>query len=322
MAAALIGASFAQTVNHLILTQGVLYAIGGCIIYYPILTYIDEWFIRRKGLAYGIMWAGTGVGGLTIPFILNALLSRFGFRTTLRIWAVALFIIGLPLVYAVRPRIPVSASTRPPRYSLSFLKFPSFWLLQIGFLVESLGYFIPSIYLPLFARSLGLSPSIGTLLVALLNAAGVFATIIFGMLVDRFHVTTVILLSTLGTTLSIFLLWGFSTAFPLLCIFSVVYGFFAGGFVSTNAGVIKLVKQGDGSADVGILIGIVSAARGVGAIASGPLSDAMLRGRPWYGQAEGAYGSGYGGLIVFTGVSAALGGVGFLARRLRWVEIR
>lgn len=54
MAAGLIGASFAQTVSHLILTQGVLYAMGGCIIYYPVLMYIDEWFIRRKGLAYGI----------------------------------------------------------------------------------------------------------------------------------------------------------------------------------------------------------------------------------------------------------------------------
>ncbi|KUJ19832.1 MFS monocarboxylate transporter [Mollisia scopiformis] len=319
MAAGLIGASFAQSVNHLIVTQGVLYALGGCIIYYPILMYIDEWFVQRKGLAYGIMWAGTGFGGLTIPFILNALLSKYGFRTTLRIWALALLVLALPLVHFLRPRLPISPSSQSPRYGLSFLKSSSFWLLQLGLVIESLGYFIPSIYLPLFARSLGLSPSIGTLLIALLNAAGVVATILFGMLVDRFHVTTVILLSSLGTTISVFLLWGLSTALPLLVVFSIVYGFFAGGFVSTNAGVIKLVKQGDGSADVGILLGIISAARGVGAIASGPLSDAVLRGRPWAGEAGGAYGSGYGGLIVFTGVSAAVGGVGFLGRRLGWV---
>ncbi len=57
MAAGLIGASFAQSVNQLIVTQGAVYAMGGCIIYYPTLMYIDEWFIQRKGLAYGIMWA-------------------------------------------------------------------------------------------------------------------------------------------------------------------------------------------------------------------------------------------------------------------------
>lgn len=99
-----------------------------------------------------------------------------------------------------------------------------------------------------------------------------------------------------------------------------MYGFFAGGFSSTNAGVIKWVKGRDasGSADVGIVIGIISAARGVGSIASGPLSEALIRGRPWAG-AEAGYGSSYGGLIVFTGVTAAFGGMSFLGKRLGWV---
>ncbi|CZR59257.1 related to monocarboxylate transporter 2 [Phialocephala subalpina] len=319
MASGLIGASFAQKVGHLILTQGAIYAVGGTLIYYPTLMYIDEWFIQRKGMAYGIMWAGTGVGGLTIPFILNALLSRYGFRTTLRIWSICLMILAMPLVYFLRPRLPISQASQSPRYGLGFMKSSAFWVLQAGLVMESLGYFIPSIYLPLFARSLGLSPSIGTLLVALLNAAGVFATVIFGMLVDRFHVTTVILLSTIGTTISIFLLWGLSTALPLLCVFSVVYGFFAGGFVSTNAGVIKMVKQNDRGADIGILLGVVSAARGIGAIGSGPLSEALVKRGLGTGQEGFAYGSGYGSLIVFTGVTAAVGGVGFLGRRLGWV---
>ena len=111
--------------------------------------------------------------------------------------------------------------------------------------MESLGYFIPSIYLPTFARSIGLSPSMGTLLVALVNAASVPSTIILGMLIDRFHVTTVILLSTVGAVISVFLFWGCSDTLPLLIVFSILYGLSAGGFVSTNAGVIKAVKSLD-----------------------------------------------------------------------------
>lgn len=49
-------ASFASKVSHLIVTQGILYGIGGAIAYYPTLIFLDEWFIQRKGLAYGIMW--------------------------------------------------------------------------------------------------------------------------------------------------------------------------------------------------------------------------------------------------------------------------
>lgn len=202
---------------------------------------------------------------------------------------------------------------------LRFLKTSTFWVLEVGLILESLGYFIPSIYLPTYATSLGLSSSIGSLLVALINALSVIGTVIMGMLIDRFHVTTVILLSTIGAALSIFLFWGFATALPLLCIFSIAYGFFAGGFVSTNAGVIKLVKAVDEKADVGMLLGVLSAGRGIGALVSGPLSEALLRGDPWKDELGFAYGSGYGLLIVFTGITAVLGGMSVLGRRLGWV---
>lgn len=56
MAIALIAASFANNVNHLLLTQGVLFALGGSVVYYPALVFVDGWFIERKGLAFGIMW--------------------------------------------------------------------------------------------------------------------------------------------------------------------------------------------------------------------------------------------------------------------------
>jgi MFS family permease len=190
----------------------------------------------------------------------------------------------------------------------------------MGLIMESLGYFIPSIYLPTFARSIGLSPSMGTLLVALVNAASVPSTIILGMLIDRFHVTTVILLSTVGAVISVFLFWGCSDTLPLLIVFSILYGLSAGGFVSTNAGVIKAVKSLDENTDVGMLIGLLSAGRGIGAVVSGPLSEALLTLKPWQGDVGLGYGTGYGGLIVFTGITAALGGASFLGRSLGWMK--
>jgi len=140
-----------------------------------------------------------------------------------------------------------------------------------------------------------------------------------GMLIDRFYVTTVIMLSTIGASISVFLFWGFSTSLPLLVVFSVFYGFFAGGLVSSIAGMIKVIKSKDHSADVGTLIGLLSAGRGIGAVVSGPLSERLMSGRPWEGQLGAAYGSGFGSLIVFTGVTATVGGVSFLGRRLGWV---
>jgi MFS family permease len=263
--------------------------------------------------------AGTGVSGLTVPFFIGFLLEKYGYRTALRVWAVSLLLISSPVLYFLKRRLPITAVSQSPRYGLGFLRTASFWLPLIGLSIESLGFFIPSIYLPEFARSLGLSRPVGTLLVALVNGAGVFSTIVMGMLVDRFHVTTVIMLSTVGAVVSVLLFWGFSTALPLLCIFAILYGFFAGGFVSTIAGVIKIIKQHDQTADIGMLLGLMSAGRGIGAVLSGPMSEALLKDRQRQDHANFGYGSDYGSLIVFTGVTAALGGISFIGKRVGWM---
>jgi hypothetical protein len=82
---------------------------------------------------------------------------------------------------------------------------------------------------------------------------------------------------------------------------------------------VKAVKERDERADIGAVISLLSAGRGIGAVASGPLSERLLTGNPWKAQTGGAFGSGFGSLIVFTGVTAAVGGVSFLGKRLGWV---
>ena len=63
MIAGLVIASFCNSVGALLATQGVMYAIGGLVLYFPAMYVIDEWFVARKGLAFGIVWTGTGTAG-------------------------------------------------------------------------------------------------------------------------------------------------------------------------------------------------------------------------------------------------------------------
>ncbi|MCJ1450004.1 hypothetical protein MMC28_000332 [Mycoblastus sanguinarius] len=316
---ALITSSFATRVWHLILTQGVMYAIGGSMLYTPTIVFLDEWFIRRKGFGFGVMWAGTGVSGVCIPFVMNWGLNKYSFSTMLRAWSIVLVVLSGPLLYYVKPRIPVSLSSHPRRLSFAFLKTSTFWILQTGNILESLGFFVPNIYLPTYARTLGLSSVAGTVTVSLFNTTSVFGQVILGSLIDRLHVTTVVLISTLGATLSVFLLWGLSASLPLLCIFSLVYGLFAGGFTSTYTGVIQELQKKDERAEAGLIFGLLAAGRGIGSVVTGPLSEVLLSERPWVNEAVAGYGSGYGGLIVFTGISAMLGGTSWIGRRIGWM---
>jgi MFS family permease len=52
-------------------------------LYSPATAYMFEWWRARRGLSSGIMFAGTGAGGLIMPILCAALLDRFGRRTTL-----------------------------------------------------------------------------------------------------------------------------------------------------------------------------------------------------------------------------------------------
>ena len=196
-------------------------------------------------------------------------LNEYSFSTILRVWSIVLFLLVGPLLYYVKPRLPVS-STAHRRLHWGFLRTSTFWMLQTGNILESLGFFIPNIYLPSYARTLGLSSVSGTVTVSLFNTTSVFSQVILGSLSDRLHITTVILISTIGATMSVFLLWGFATSLPLLCVFSLFYGFFAGGFTSTYTGSIQEVKRADNRAEAGLVFGLLAAGRGIGSVVSGP----------------------------------------------------
>lgn len=83
LCAGLCVSAWATTVTQLILTQGVVYGVGGAIAYTPCTMYIDEWFVKRKGLAYGIMWSGTSLAGVILPLLLERLLESYGYQTSM-----------------------------------------------------------------------------------------------------------------------------------------------------------------------------------------------------------------------------------------------
>jgi len=90
IACGLLMSSFATTVKQLIATQGVICALGSGLLYAPTTLYLDDWFVRRKGLAYGIMSAGKSVAGIILPFAMSESLERFGSKITLRAWAMVI----------------------------------------------------------------------------------------------------------------------------------------------------------------------------------------------------------------------------------------
>jgi len=82
-------------------------------------------------------------------------------------------------------------------------------MLQIGNILQSLGYFLPYTYLSTYAvQQLHVSTTMATALLVLINVTSIPGGIVIGGLGDHLHITTTILISTLGSALAVFLVLG------------------------------------------------------------------------------------------------------------------
>ena len=311
MVAALLSSSWARSVPQLVATQGLLYAIGCSLVYTPTICYLDQWFVERKGFAFGMMYAGTGVGGVVLPFAFNAALSTFSFRTVLRAYGIFLFVALLPLQHYIRPRLPLQLSRAT---DLAFLRSPLIGLFQLGNIIQSLGFFLPPLFLPTSTTDLGYSTTMATLTVVLFNVASVVGCVILGAMIDKYDVTICIALSALGPALSVWVLWGTATNLGIIFTFCIAYGLFAGSFSATWPGIMRKVQGTWPNASGTMVFAFLAAGRGLGNVISGPVSSYLVNGKGSKTPMTGGYYGPYMPMVIFTGASALVGGLAAFSR--------
>ena len=72
-------ASLASEYYQFILAQGICSPIGASMIFYPAMSTIPTWFFRKRGAAFGIVAAGSSLGGVIFPIMVQRLIVEVGF---------------------------------------------------------------------------------------------------------------------------------------------------------------------------------------------------------------------------------------------------
>lgn len=247
-----------------------------------------------------------------MPIVLEALLTRYGFRVALRCIACAFLILMAPMLAFVKPRLPLPAASAVRPINTSFLMSPVFWVLQAFNIVQATGYFLPSSYLPTFAQAIGLSAKFGSLTLVMVNLASVLGCTLTGALMDRVDFTAVVLAISVGAAVAILAVWGVSSSVAPLCVFSLMYGITAGSYSTTWAGMTKDIQKQVSNADANVVFGFLAAGRGIGAVVSGPLSDALIANS---GPVTQGYSDAYRSLVIFAGCTTIVGGSSWFVRR-------
>ncbi|GAA6012714.1 hypothetical protein JCM11491_002539 [Sporobolomyces phaffii] len=317
-------ASWATSVWHLVLLQGVLCGASGAVLYAPVLLWLNGWFLTKRGLASGIVFSGTGAGGFAFPFLIGKLLDDFGFAWMCRIWAFITAAVFAVSIVFLQPRIPLRKPVGPrPKWFLidrKTVSHPLVFTMAVTTFISSLAYFPVSLYLPTYAVSLldSEDPFKPNLVVGIFNAAAMLGSNLTGYASDKSNPWTVSTIGVIGGVVALSA-WGAADTLGKVFGFAVLYG--ASSQICSCWGPCARDVAGANpqtSTTITCLWGIV---RGVASLV-GPFVSTSLYEKHQAKSSEPEWGRfGFARIIVFVGCmsfASSLGGValGYLRRRM------
>jgi MFS family permease len=221
------------------LAQGLVLGLCMSFLFTPALATVSRYFVRHRGLALGITVAGSSMGGVIWPIMLDQLLNTHGlsFGWTMRI--VGFTMLPLVVIATLTIRSPskvppqdwtnagVAEESKGHKTDLSIAKSFTFQLMCAGLAIGSLGLLSPFFYVSSYATSLGTSASISFYLVSVVNGASLFGRVLPGFLADRFGCFNLCSLAIFASAVTAFC-WTKATNIAGLVVWSLAYGFASG----------------------------------------------------------------------------------------------
>jgi MFS family permease len=253
----------------LLLNQGLLLGLSLSFSYFPALSILSQWFVKRQGLATGIAVSGAGIGGLVLSPLIRFLISAIGLQSTMLLIGTVGGITIIVSSFFLKRRL--APQKRKARY-MPVLKNTNFQILYVLSIIGTFGYFVPFFYVPTYAVRFGMSVSEGALLIGILNGGSAIGRIILGHASDRIGHINALLICMLVSGLSIFS-WPLATQFSTLLIFVLVFGFFVGGYISI---IPTVIVQLFGTDNIAGTLGLVYSGTVFGTMGGPPLAGLIL----------------------------------------------
>lgn len=279
---------------QIMLAQGVCIGLGQGLISVPAVAILPQYFAKRKALAVGVAVSGSSLGGVIQPVVFRRLEPRIGFPWTTRVLGFIALATCLFSISVMRIR-QMPKQKRSLIDSTAFKEAP-YSLFCIAMFFGYVGFFGPIFYLSSYAiDTAAVNHNVAFYLLAIVNGASIPGRILPGFLAIRAGPINMLLPAAL-TTGALALCWiGIHDTGGLIA-FSILYGFFSGGFVSLPA--VAMTSLTPDLGRLGTRLGMCYAICSFGSLGGTPVSGAILT-------ATGKY----LGVQLFSGLTILLTGV-------------
>lgn len=168
--AGFLGASWADKIWHLFLSQGLSFGFGMGFLFVASVGIVPQWFSKRRSFANSIAAAGSGIGGLVYSLAADAMIKSVGLGWAFRMLAIVSCIVNAICTILVRDRNKAVGAVQLAFDVRLFKRVEFLLFLGWGFF-SMLGYIVLLFSLPNYARSVGLTAQQGSTVGALLNLA-------------------------------------------------------------------------------------------------------------------------------------------------------
>lgn len=198
---------------HLYLTQGVL-VIGGSVMlsYTGHSLFLPHWFVRRRGLAIGIAFAGVGIGSIIIFPWLQQLIGSTGWRDACWSLAIILVVTLVPINLLLQRQRPEDmgllpdGDAEPPQTGLlqprpdnvvdpvwasrdwtvpQAIRTTRFWWLFVAFFGALFAWYTVQVHQTKYLMDIGFPPALAAYALGFVGLMGVVGQIALGHLSDR-----------------------------------------------------------------------------------------------------------------------------------------
>lgn len=192
-------ASRAESLPLLLLTYGIITGFGlSALGSQPNMVVAALWYPGARGKAIAVADLGTGFGAFLFISLAQAFVARYGWRTTLLLWAVLLIAILIPANAFQRLPDPASGRARgddagePGRPSLDnawtlarAARTPAFrWLVAVRFF-SAMAFPLVNVHMVAFAVGAGISPTNAATALGTVSLVSLAGRLLTGWLADR-----------------------------------------------------------------------------------------------------------------------------------------
>ncbi|KAJ5666987.1 hypothetical protein N7462_011396 [Penicillium macrosclerotiorum] len=214
----------------LFICHSVLFGVGGGLTILPCSTASLRWFRKYRGLATGVVFGGGSLGAAAMSVAANLLVAEVGIQWTFRIFGLLLWAVCVPAACMIQQ--PKSITEAVPPVQWYRFREREFILLFIGTGLGCFPLFIPSYFIPIYARAVA-SQRVAIIILAMWNVASTIGRVLAGVLSDLvLGPLNSLIMSLLLAGISALVIWPFADSIAVLSVFIVINGLGCGAFFS------------------------------------------------------------------------------------------